>query len=128
MKVIDTANAPAAIGPYSQAISANGFIFTSGQIPVDPATGNIDAVGIQAQTEQTIKNLAAVLEAAGSGLADVVKTTCYLKDMGDFALFNNIYSRYFALRPARSCVESPDLPKGALVEIEAVALIGRQDA
>ena len=123
MKYVETKNAPAAIGPYSQAIIANGFVFTSGQIPIDPATGAIEAVCIEAQTDQAINNLAAVLEAAGSGLDKVVKTTCFLKNIGDFAAFNEVYEKYFTGRPARSCVEAASLPKGALVEIEATAVI-----
>ena len=121
MKTIETKNAPAAIGPYSQAIVANGLIYTSGQIPIEPASGSIEATGIEAQTEQVIKNLAAVLEAAGSGLDRVIKTTCFLKDITDFTAFNKVYARYFTQKPARSCVEVAALPKGALVEIEAVA-------
>ena len=121
MKTVETKKAPAAIGPYSQAIIAGALIYTSGQIPIDPATGSIDAAGIEAQTEQAIANLAAVLEAAGSSLDRVVKTTCFLRNMSDFAVFNGIYARYFTGKPARSCVEVSALPKGALVEIEAVA-------
>ena len=121
--VIYTPSAPAAIGPYSQAIAVNGFVYTSGQIAIDPATGSIDAQGIEAQTEQVIRNLKAVLEAAGSSLTKVVKTTCFLQSMGDFAAFNAVYEKYFTGKPARSCVEVSKLPKGALVEIEAVAVI-----
>ncbi len=121
MKTVETKKAPAAIGPYSQAIIAGALVYTSGQIPIDPATGSIDAAGIEAQTEQAIANLAAVLEAAGSSLDRVVKTTCFLRNMSDFAVFNGIYARYFTGKPARSCVEVSALPKGALVEIEAVA-------
>ena len=121
MKTIHTDKAPAAIGPYSQAIIAGALVYTSGQIPIDPATGSIDAAGIEAQTEQVIANLAAVLEAAGSSLDRVLKTTCFLRNMSDFAVFNGIYARYFTGKPARSCVEVSALPKGALVEIEAVA-------
>ena len=123
LNVIYTPSAPAAIGPYSQAIAANGFVYTSGQIAIDPATGSIDAQGIEAQTEQVIRNLKAVLEAAGSSLTKVVKTTCFLQSMGDFAAFNAVYEKYFTGKPARSCVEVSKLPKGALVEIEAVAVI-----
>ena len=123
MKVIDTEKAPAAIGPYSQAISVGEFIFTSGQIPIDPLSGNITAEGIEEQTKQAIKNLAAVLEAAGSSLEKVVKTTCFLKNMNDFADFNKVYAEYFIGKPARSCVEVSALPKGALVEIEVVAKV-----
>ena len=121
MKTIETKNAPAAIGPYSQAIAANGLIYTSGQIPIDPATGAIEASDITGQARQVIHNLAAVLEAAGSGLDRVVKTTCFLTDINDFAVFNEIYAELFPGKPARSCVEVSKLPKGALVEIEAVA-------
>ncbi|MBR6290569.1 MAG: RidA family protein [Clostridia bacterium] len=121
MKTVETKKAPAAIGPYSQAIIAGALVYTSGQIPIDPATGSIDAAGIEAQTEQAIANLAAVLEAAGSSLDRVVKTTCFLRNMSDFAVFNGIYARYFTGKPARSCVEVSALPKDALVEIEAVA-------
>ena len=121
MKTIHTDKAPAAIGPYSQAIAAQGFIYTSGQIPLNPQTGAIEAEGIEKQTEQAIQNLKAVLEAAGSGLENVVKTTCFLQHMNDFAAFNGVYEKYFPGKPARSCVEVGALPKGALVEIEAVA-------
>ena len=121
LNVIYTPSAPAAIGPYSQAIAANGFVYTSGQIAIDPATGSIGAQGIEAQTEQVIRNLKAVLEAVGSSLTKVVKTTCFLQRMSDFAAFNAIYEKHFPGKPARSCVEVAALPKGALVEIEAVA-------
>ncbi len=121
MKTIETNSAPAAIGPYAQAIAANGLIYTSGQIPIDPATGAIEATDIAGQARQAIRNLAAVLEAAGSGLDRVVKTTCFLRNMDDFALFNEIYAELFSGKPARSCVEVAKLPKDALVEIEAVA-------
>ena len=124
MNIIETKNAPGAIGPYSQAIVANGFVFTSGQIPIDPATGRIEAAGIEAQTAQVIRNLAAILEAAGSGLDKVIKTTCFLSDIGLFSRFNEVYGQYFAQKPARSCVEAAKLPKDALLEIEAVAAIG----
>ena len=124
MKIIETNKAPAAIGPYSQAIVANGLIYTSGQIPIDPGSGIIEAASIKAQTEQVIKNLAAVLEAAGSSLERVVKTTCFLKNISDFAVFNGIYEQYFTGKPARSCVEVAALPKGALVEIEVIAEVG----
>ena len=123
MKKVETKNAPAAIGPYSQAIVTNGLVCTSGQIPIDPATGSIDAEGIEAQTEQALKNLIAVLKASGSGPDAVVKTTCFLSDIGNFAAFNSVYEKYFTGKPARSCVEVSALPKGALVEIEAVAEI-----
>lgn len=121
MKAIETSNAPGAIGPYSQAICIQNLVFTSGQIPIDPKTGNIDAVGIEAQTEQVMHNLQAVLEAAGSSLTKAVKTTCFLQDIRDFAAFNAVYARYFTGKPARSCVEVAALPKGALVEVEVIA-------
>jgi 2-iminobutanoate/2-iminopropanoate deaminase len=122
MKTIQTKNAPAAIGPYSQAqVVGNHVIFASGQIPLDPATGALVGDAIAGQTEQVIKNLGAVLEAAGSGLDGVLKTTCFLADMADFAAFNEVYARYFTGKPARSTVAVKALPKGALVEIEAVA-------
>ena len=121
MYPIHTENAPAAIGPYSQAIVAGNIVFTSGQIPIDPATGAITAEGIRAQTEQVCKNLAAVLEASGSDLQHVVKTVCFLRDMGDFAAFNGVYARYFTGKPARSCVAVRELPKGVLVEIDTIA-------
>ena len=124
MKPIETKNAPAAIGPYSQAIVVNGLVYSSGQIPINPATGAIEASTIEAQTEQVIRNLSAVLEAAGSSLEKVIKTTCFLKNIGDFATFNEIYARYFTGKPARSCVEVAALPKNALVEIEVVAEAG----
>ena len=123
MKTIATSNAPAAIGPYSQAIESNGFIFCSGQIPVDPATGNIPE-GIEAQAEQSCKNVGAILEAAGVGYDQVVKTTCFLAGMGDFAAFNEVYARYFVSKPARSCVAVKNLPKGVLCEVEAIAVKG----
>jgi reactive intermediate/imine deaminase len=121
MKKIETTHAPGAIGPYSQGYVVNGFVFTSGQIPVDPATGEIPA-GIAAQTEQSCKNVAAILEAAGSDLNKVIKTTCFLADMGDFAAFNEVYAKYFTGKPARSCVAVKTLPKNVLCEIEAIAL------
>ena len=120
MKTIATSNAPAAIGPYSQAIESNGFIFCSGQIPVDPATGNIPE-GIEAQSEQSCKNVEAILQAAGSGADKVVKTTCFLADIADFARFNEVYAKHFISKPARSCTAVKDLPKGVLCEIEAIA-------
>ena len=121
MKKIHTDNAPAAIGPYSQAMKAGSLVFTSGQIPINPTSGVIEAEGITAQTEQVCKNLTAVLEAAGSSADRVVKTTCFLSDMADFAAFNEVYARYFPSCPARSCVAVKDLPKGSLVEVEAIA-------
>ncbi len=120
MKIIHTEKAPAAVGPYSQAIGIGQLVFTSGQIGLIPETGVL-AVGIEEQCEQAIKNIGAVLEASGLGYGDVIKTTCYLKNMGDFAVFNKIYASYFTGKPARSCVGVAELPKGALVEIEAVA-------
>ena len=123
-KTVQTPNAPAAIGPYSQAIVCGGLVFTSGQIPLDPATGTVVGADIRAQAEQVMKNLAAVLEAAGSSLAGAVKTTCYLADMADFAVFNEVYAAYFTTNPARSCVAAKALPKGVLVEVEVVASVG----
>ena len=120
MKVIDTANAPGAIGPYSQGFVVNGFVYTSGQIPVDPATGAIPE-GIAAQAEQSCKNVGAILEAAGSSFGKVFKTTCFLADMADFAAFNQVYAKYFVSKPARSCVAVRTLPKNILCEIEAIA-------
>ena len=122
MNIIETKNAPAAIGPYSQAIITDGMIYTSGQIPLIPETGILIDGGIVEQTEQVIKNLSAVLEAAGSNLTKVVKTTCFLQNIGDFAAFNAVYEKYFTGKPARSCVEVAALPKGALVEIEVIAI------
>ncbi len=121
MTILSTNDAPGAIGPYSQGIEAGGLIFTSGQIPVDPATGGIPS-GIAAQAEQSCKNVGAVLAAAGADFSNVVKTTCFLADMADFAAFNEVYARYFLSKPARSCVAVKALPKGALCEIEAVAV------
>ena len=120
MKKIDTTNAPGAIGPYSQGFVVNGFVFTSGQIPVDPTTGTVPE-GISAQAEQSCKNVAAILEAAGSAMDKVIKTTCFLADMGDFAAFNEVYAKYFTGKPARSCVAVKTLPKNVLCEIEAIA-------
>ena len=117
---IDTPNAPGAIGPYSQGFVVGGLMFTSGQLPVDPSTGAMPE-GIAAQAEWSCKNVGAILEAAGSGLDKVVKTTCFLSDMNDFAAFNEVYARYFASKPARSCVAVRALPKGVLCEIEAIA-------
>ncbi len=123
MKTIETKSAPAAIGPYSQAILANGFVFTSGQIPLNPETGTIEGNSIEAQAEQAIKNLGQILKAAGSDFSKVVKTTCFLAHISDFAAFNVVYEKYFVSKPARSCFEVAALPKGALVEIEAVAAV-----
>ena len=121
MNVIDTKNAPGAIGPYSQAYEVNGVIYTSGQIPVNPADGSI-AAGIEDQARQSCENVKAILEAAGSSMEKVFKTTCFLADMGDFGKFNSVYAEYFVSKPARSCVAVKDLPKGVLCEIEAVAV------
>jgi 2-iminobutanoate/2-iminopropanoate deaminase len=123
MQVISTEKAPAAIGPYSQAIVANGILFTSGQIPIVPATGEIAEGGIEGQAEQSCRNLAAVLEAAGSSFDKVIKTTCFLADMGDFAAFNGVYAKYFVGKPARSCVAVKTLPKNVLCEIELEAVV-----
>lgn len=120
MKVIATEKAPGVIGPYSQGFIAGGFVYTSGQIPVNPADGTVPE-GITAQTEQSCKNVGAILEAAGSGYDKVIKTTCFLADIADFAAFNEVYAKYFTSKPARSCVAVKDLPKGVLCEIEAVA-------
>ncbi len=122
MKTVSTNNAPAAIGPYSQAYVVNGFVFSSGQIPANPATGTFPE-GIVAQAEQSCKNVKAILEAAGSGMDKVIKTTCFLADMNDFASFNEVYAKYFTSNPARSCVAVKTIPKGALCEIEAVAVV-----
>lgn len=119
---IYTENAPAAIGPYSQAIKTNGFVFTSGQIALDPATGEVVAGGITEQTVRICENLKAVLAEAGSSLDKVVKTTCFLADMNDFSAFNNVYGQYFTQKPARSCVAVKTLPKGVLAEVEVIAL------
>lgn len=116
-----TKNAPEAIGPYSQAVTVGNLIFTSGQIPLNPATGTIEASSIEEQTEQVCKNLAEVLKAAGSDLTKAVKTTCFLADINDFTAFNGVYARYFTEKPARSCVAVKELPKGALVEVEVIA-------
>ncbi len=124
MKQIKTDAAPSAIGPYSQAMVTGGLVFTSGQIPLNPETGVLEGADIAAQTHRVCQNLKAVLEAAGSSLERAVKTTCFLADMADFAAFNEVYAQYFTEKPARSCVAVKDLPKGALVEVEAVAKIG----
>lgn len=123
MKYIHTQHAPAAIGPYSQAVAANGFVFTSGQIALDPATDEVVPGSIREQTQRICENLKAVLAAAGSSLEKVVKTTCFLADMADFAAFNEVYGSYFTGKPARSCVAAKALPKGVLAEIEAIALV-----
>ena len=121
MNILSTTNAPAAIGPYSQGYEVNGLVYTSGQIPVDPATGNVPE-GITAQAEQSCKNVGAVLAAAGVSYEKVFKTTCFLADMADFAAFNEVYAKYFVSKPARSCVAVKTLPKGVLCEIEAIAV------
>ncbi|MCQ2475685.1 MAG: RidA family protein [Clostridia bacterium] len=121
MKVVYTSNAPAAIGPYSQAMITGNLLYTSGQIPVDPATGNISGEDISAQAEQVCKNLKAVLDEAGTSFERVVKTTCFLSDMNDFAAFNAVYEKYFVSKPARSCVAVKQLPKSVLCEIELIA-------
>ena len=121
MEEVFTEQAPAAIGPYSQAVKAGGLVYTSGQIPIDPATGAIEAQDITGQTEQVMRNLGAVLQAAGSSFERAVKTLCFLKSMDDFAAFNEVYARYFTGKPARSCVAVASLPKGALVEVEVIA-------
>ena len=118
--VISTNNAPGAIGPYSQGYVVNGFVYTSGQIPVDPVSGQIPE-GIAAQADQSCRNVGAILEAAGSGFGKGIKTTCFLADMADFAAFNEVYAKYFVSKPARSCVAVKTLPKGVLCEIEAIA-------
>ena len=123
IKKISTDKAPAAIGPYSQAIVTGNMVFTSGQIPINPATGNVEAVGIAAQTEQVMKNLGEVLSAAGSSYEKAIKTTCFLAEIADFAAFNEVYAKYFTEKPARSCVAVKDLPKGVLVEVEVIAEI-----
>lgn len=121
MIVLETTKAPGAIGPYSQGFEVNGLVYTSGQIPVDPAAGSVPE-GIAAQAEQSCKNVGAILEAAGTGFEKVFKTICFLADMGDFAAFNEVYAKYFVSKPARSCVAVKTLPKGVLCEIEAIAV------
>ena len=123
MKVIATDKAPAAIGPYSQAYEVNGLLFTSGQIGLDPATGEVVEGGIEEQAARCCENIGGILEAAGIDFSKVVKTTCFLADMGDFAAFNAVYERYFTSRPARSCVAVKELPKQLLCEIEAIAVL-----
>lgn len=123
LKKIATPNAPAAIGPYSQAIVCGNMLYTSGQIPLDPATGEMVGSDITAQAEQVMKNLAAVLTEAGATFGSVVKTTCFLADMADFAAFNAVYAKFFTENPARSCVAVKTLPKNALVEVEVIAVI-----
>ncbi len=121
MEYIYTKNAPDAIGPYSQGMVVGNLVFTSGQIAINPASGAVEATTIREQTEQVCRNLSAVLEAAGTSLEKVVKTTCFLSDMADFAAFNEIYGKYFTGKPARSCVAVKTLPKNVLVEVEAIA-------
>jgi 2-iminobutanoate/2-iminopropanoate deaminase len=123
IKKVYTKNAPEAIGPYSQAIICGNMLYTSGQVPINPATGNVETEGITDQATQVMKNLAAVLEEAGTKFENVVKTTCFLADMGDFAAFNEVYAKYFISKPARSCVAVKTLPKGVLCEIEAIAAL-----
>ena len=120
---VHTEKAPAAIGPYSQAVVAGNLVFTSGQIPLNPATGQMEGSNITEQTHRVCQNLEAVLEAAGASLQSAVKTVCFLSDMADFAAFNEVYAQYFTEKPARSCVAVKDLPKGALVEVEVVAQV-----
>ncbi|MDD3206029.1 MAG: RidA family protein [Lachnospiraceae bacterium] len=121
MKILNTTNAPAAIGPYSQAVVCNGLLFASGQIPIDPATGAIKGVTISEQAEQVMKNISAILEEADTSFEKVVKTTCFLSDMEDFATFNEIYGNAFISKPARSCVAVKELPKNVLCEVEVIA-------
>ena len=121
MKTIQTSNAPAAIGPYSQAKVVNGFVFASGQIPLNPATGEVEGTTIEAQAEQVMKNVGAILKEAGVGFENVVKTTFFLAEMADFAAFNSVYEKYFTGKPARSCVAVKQLPKNVLVEVEVIA-------
>ena len=121
LKKVSTEKAPAAIGPYSQAIIFGDMVFTSGQIPINPASGNIEAEGIEAQAEQVMQNLGEVLKAAGSDFTKAIKTTCFLADMNDFAAFNAVYAKYFTTKPARSCVAVKTLPKNVLVEVEVIA-------
>lgn len=121
---ISTPKAPAAIGPYSQAIRAGEFLFASGQIPINPETGAVEAEGIEAQAEQVMKNIGAILDKAGTDYEHVVKTTCFLDDMSDFAAFNGVYEKYFTGKPARSCVAVKKLPKDVLCEVEVIAYLG----
>ena len=123
MKQISTEKAPAAIGPYCQAMTHNGLVFTSGQIPLDPSTGKVDGDTVEQQAHRVLKNLSAVLEAAGSGMDKVLKTTCFLSDMGNFAAFNGVYAQYFTQNPTRSCVAVRALPQGVRVEVECVAVV-----
>ena len=121
IETLHTENAPAAIGPYSQAKIVNGILYASGQIAINPATSEVEATTIEGQTEQVCKNIGALLQAAGSGFDKVIKTTCFLKNMSDFATFNGIYGNYFTSKPARSCVAAAALPKDVLVEVEVIA-------
>lgn len=123
LKYVDTKNAPAAIGPYSQGIILNGIAFFSGQVPLSPETGEVVGTTIEEQTEQVMKNIKALLESQGASFTDVVKTTCFLADMEDFAAFNEVYAKYFTGKPARSCVAVKDLPKGVLCEVETIAAV-----
>ena len=123
LKKVATEKAPAAIGPYSQAIICGEMVFTSGQIPINPASGNVEAQTIEDQTEQVMQNLGAVLAQAGSSFEKAVKTTCFLADIADFAAFNAVYAKYFTTKPARSCVAVKDLPKGVKVEVEVIATL-----
>ena len=123
LKYVDTKNAPAAIGPYSQGIILNGIAFFSGQIPLSPETGEVVGTTIEEQTEQVMKNIQALLDSQGAGFTDVVKTTCFLADMADFAAFNEVYAKYFTGKPARSCVAVKALPKGVLCEVETIAAV-----
>lgn len=123
MNQVSTSKAPAAIGPYCQAVVHNSLVFTSGQVPLDPATGSVAGDTIEQQSRQVCENLSAVLAAAGSGMDKVIKTTCFLSDMGNFAAFNDVYAEYFTQKPARSCVAVRTLPKNVLVEVECVAVV-----
>ena len=123
LKKVATDKAPAAIGPYSQAIVIKDMVYTSGQIPINPASGNVEATTIEEQAEQVMKNLGEVLKAAGSSFENAVKTTCFLADMNDFAAFNGVYAKYFTTKPARSCVAVKTLPKGVLVEVLVIAAL-----
>lgn len=123
MRVISTEKAPAALGPYSQGYVHNGILYSAGQVPINPETGNVDAEDIKGQAEQSCKNLGAILEAAGTSFDKVLKTTCFLSDMSDFAAFNEVYAKYFTSNPARSCVAVKTLPKNVLCEIEMIAVV-----
>ena len=123
LEKISTTNAPAAIGPYSQAIKVGNTVYTSGQIALDPVSGTLNGSDVEAQTEQVMKNLSAVLTAAGTSMEKIIKTTCFLADISDFAVFNQVYGKYITSAPARSCMAVKDLPKGALVEEEAIAIV-----